>query len=145
MKATTNNNNNAANVKNQSTNSKANALKSIREANKETKTLSGIIKTIRSFWNEGYKDAFQYLGLTYKDIELTTIIKLWADSYWNEDKTKMTYPTRVAKKDENGEPILKDGKRVFEKTMKEYDKNFTVVKLFDALLQGKIERKEITL
>lgn len=143
MKATTNNN--SANVKNQSTNSKANALKSIKEANKETKTLSGIIKTIRSFWNEGYKDAFQYLGLTYKDIELTTIIKLWADSYWNEDKTKMTYPTRVAKKDENGAPILKDGKRVFEKTMKEYDKNFTVVKLFDALLQGKIERKEITL
>ena len=39
------------NVKNQSVNSKVSALKSIREANKETKSLSGVIKTIRSFWN----------------------------------------------------------------------------------------------
>lgn len=29
--------------------------------------------------------------------------------------------------------------------MKEYDNNFTVVKVFDALLQGKIERGEIKL
>lgn len=132
-------------VKNQSVNSKATALKSIREANKEVKTLSGVIKTIRAFWNEGYKEAFQYIGVSYKEIDLTTIIKMWADSYWNEDKTRMTYPTKVAKKNEKGEYVLKNGKKVYEKVMKEYNANFTVVKVFDALLQGKIERGEIKL
>lgn len=134
------------NVKNQSVNSKASALKSIREANKETKSLSGVIKTIRSFWKEGYKDAFEgYLGLSFKDIELKNIVLLWADSYWNEDKTKMLYPTKVAKKDDKGEYILKDGKKVYEKVMREYNQNFTVMRVFDALLQGKIERGEIKL
>ena len=77
------------NVKNQSVNSKVSALKSIREANKETKSLSGVIKTIRLFWKEGYKDAFEgYLGLSFKDIELKNIVLLWAESYWNEERTK---------------------------------------------------------
>ena len=133
------------NVKNQSVNSKSTALKSICEANKEVKTLSGVIKTIRAFWNEGYKEAFQYIGVSYKEIDLTAIIKMWADSYWNEDKTKMTYPTKVAKKDEKGEYVLKNGKKVYEKVMKEYNTNFTVAKVFDALLQGKIERGEFKL
>ena len=70
---------------------------------------------------------------------------MWADSYWNETKDKMTYPVKVAKKDEKGEFVLKNGKRVYERVMKEYDNNFTVVKVFDALLQGKIERGEIKL
>ena len=129
------------NVKNQSVNSKVSALKSIREANKETKSLSGVIKTIRSFWKEGYKDAFEgYLGLSFKDIEL-----LWAESYWNEERTKMLYPAKVAKKNDKGEYILKDGKKVYEKVMKEYNQNFTVMRVFDALLQGKIERGELKL
>ena len=125
------------NVKNQSVNSKVSALKSIREANKETKSLSGVIKTIRSFWKDGYKDAFEgYLGLSFQEIELKNIVLLWADSYWNEDKTKMLYPAKVAKK---------DGKKVYEKVMREYNQNFTVMRVFDALLQGKIERGEIKL
>lgn len=134
------------NVKNQSVNSKVSALKSIREANKETKSLSGVIKTIRSFWKDGYKEAFEgYLGLSFQEIELKNIVLLWAESYWNEDKTKMLYPTKVAKKDENNEYILKDGKKVYEKVMKEYNQNFTVMRVFDALLQGKIERGEMKL
>lgn len=133
------------NVKNQSVNSKVSALKSIREANKETKSLSGVIKTIRAFWKDGYKEAFEYIGFSYQDIEFKNIVSLWADSYWNEDKTKMLYPTKVAKKDENNEYILKDGKKVYEKVMREYKQNFTVMRVFDALLQGKIERGEMKL
>ena len=134
------------NVKNQSVNSKVSALKSIREANKETKSLSGVIKTIRLFWKEGYKDAFEgYLGLSFKDIELKNIVLLWAESYQNEERTKMLYPAKVAKKDDKGEYILKDGKKVYEKVMREYNQNFTVMRVFDALLQGKIERGELKL
>ena len=130
------------NVKNQSVNSKVSALKSIREANKETKSLSGVIKTIRLFWKEGYKDAFEgYLGLSFKDIELKNIVLLWAESYWNEERTKMLYPA----KDVKGQYILKDVKKVYEKVMREYNQNFTVMRVFDALLQGKIERGELKL
>ena len=32
-----------------------------------------------------------------------------------------------------------------EKVMKEYNQNFTVMRVFDALLQGKIERGELKL
>ena len=41
--------------------------------------------------------------------------------------------------------LLKDGKKVYEKVMKEYNQNFTVMRVFDALLQGKIERGELKL
>lgn len=133
------------NVKNQSVNSKVSALKSIREANKETKSLSGVIKTIRAFWKDGYKEAFEYIGLSFQDIEIKNIMSLWAQSYWNEDNTKMLYPTKVAKKDEKGNFVLNNGKKVYEKVMKEYNQNFTVMRVFDALLQGKIERGEIKL
>lgn len=128
-----------------SVNSKMSALKSIREANKETKSLSGVIKTIRAFWKDGYKEAFEYIGLTYQDIEFKNIVTLWAKSYWNEDNTKMLYPAKVAKKDENGNFVLNNGKKVYEKVMKEYNQNFTVMRVFDALLQGKIERGELKL
>lgn len=128
-----------------SVNSKMSALKSIREANKETKSLSGVIKTIRAFWKEGYKEAFEYIGLTYQDIEFKTIVTLWAQSYWNEDNTKMLYPVKVAKKDEKGNFVLNNGKKVYEKVMKEYNQNFTVMRVFDAFLQGKIERGELKL
>ena len=94
------------NVKNQSVNSKASALKNIREANKETKTLSGVIKTIRSFWKEGYDESFKFLGLTCKDIDFKVIVTLWAESYWNEKGDKMTYPVKVAKKDEKGDFVM---------------------------------------
>lgn len=133
------------NVKNQAVNSKVSALKSIREANKETKSLSGVIKTIRAFWKDGYKEAFEYIGLSFQDIEIKNIMSLWAQSYWNEDNTKMLYPTKVAKKDEKGNFVLNNGKKVYEKVMKEYNQNFTVMRVFDALLQGKIERGEIKL
>lgn len=128
-----------------SVNSKMSALKSIREANKETKSLSGVIKTIRAFWKDGYKEAFEYIGLTYQDIEFKNIVTLWAKSYWSEDNTKMLYPAKVAKKDENGNFVLNNGKKVYEKVMKEYNQNFTVMRVFDALLQGKIERGELKL
>ena len=70
---------------------------------------------------------------------------MWAESCWNEKGDKMTYPVKVAKKDEKGDFVMKNGKKVYERVMKEYDNNFTVVKVFDALLQGKIERGEIKL
>ena len=37
------------------------ALKALRDANKETKTLSGVVKTIRTFWKDGYSEAFKFM------------------------------------------------------------------------------------
>ena len=45
----------------------------------------------------------------------------------------------------NNIKIIQDGKKVYEKVMKEYNQNFTVMRVFDALLQGKIERGELKL
>lgn len=56
---------------------------------RKQKVYPALLKLFDSFWKEGYKDAFEgYLGLSFKDIELKNIVLLWADSYWNEDKTK---------------------------------------------------------
>lgn len=142
--------------------SKTKALQNLREAGKEVRSINGVIKIIRQFWNNGYKEAFAYLGLKYDDINFKTISDLWAKSLKIEDKTekgKMLFAyygkETVYKADEKGNFILdKDGKKIKEldasgkpktkKVLKECV-NFTVLRVFDAVLNGKIERKEITL
>lgn len=128
---------------------KKDALKSLRDANKETKTISGVIKTVRSFWNNGYKEAFQFLGLEFKDIDYKIIVSLWAEALKDKDGV-LLYKTKVARFTEDKETKaktyeMKDGKKVYDTVLKPYNNNFTVLKMFDALLTGKIERKEIVL
>lgn len=58
------------------TNSKServNAIQSLRDANKEVKSLSGVIKLLQKFWSNGYKEAFSYVGVTYKDLDFKLI------------------------------------------------------------------------
>lgn len=52
---------------------RANAIQSLREANKEVKSLSGVIKLLQKFWSNGYKEAFNYLGISYKDLDFKVI------------------------------------------------------------------------
>lgn len=129
--------------------SKTAALKSLREANKEVRTISGVIKVIRSFWNNGYKEAFKFLDMKFEDIEYKNIVSLWAKALKEEDGTLLyvSKVARVAKTEKDGTKVyeMKDGKKVFDLVKKPYNNNFTVLKMFDALLTGKIERKEIVL
>lgn len=54
-------------------NERVNAIQSLRDANKEVKSLSGVIKLLQKFWSNGYKDAFGYLGISYKDLDFKVI------------------------------------------------------------------------
>lgn len=52
---------------------RVNAIQSLRDANKEVKSLSGVIKLLQKFWSNGYKDSFSYVGVTYKDLDFKVI------------------------------------------------------------------------
>lgn len=52
---------------------RANAIQSLRDANKEVKSLSGVIKLVQKFWSNGYKEAFTFVGVTYKDLDFKVI------------------------------------------------------------------------
>lgn len=52
---------------------RVNAIQSLRDANKEVKSLSGAIKIVQKFWGSGYKTAFAYLGVTFKDLDFKII------------------------------------------------------------------------
>lgn len=52
---------------------RVNAIQSLRDANKEVKSLSGVVKLLQKFWSNGYKGAFGYLGISYKDLEFKVI------------------------------------------------------------------------
>lgn len=53
-----------------------NAIQSLRDANKEVKSLSGVIKLLQKFWSNGYKEAFTFVGVTYKDLEYKVIFAM---------------------------------------------------------------------
>lgn len=55
------------------TNNRINAIEKLRNANKEVKTLSGAIKLIQKFWSNGYKEAFTFVGVSYKDLDFKVI------------------------------------------------------------------------
>ena len=52
---------------------RVNAVNNLKNANKEVKSLSGVIKLLQKFWSKGYKDAFGYLGVSYKDLDYKVI------------------------------------------------------------------------
>lgn len=91
--------------------SQISAVQSLRKANKETKSISGTIKVIKSFWKDGYKDAFKGFGLDYKSFEYSTIKNmLQTDAEGN-----FFVASKRGLKDDKGEYILDTkGKRVYE-------------------------------
>ena len=52
---------------------RVNAIENLRNANKEVKSLSGVIKLLQKFWSNGYKEAFTFVGVTYKDLDYKVI------------------------------------------------------------------------
>ena len=52
---------------------RVNAVNNLKNANKEVKSLSGVIKLLQKFWSNGYKEAFGYLGISYKDLDYKVI------------------------------------------------------------------------
>lgn len=130
---------------NNKANERVNAIASLREANKEVKSLSGVIKLLQKFWTNGYKDAFSYIGVTYKELDFKVISNLC-----QKDNDGNIYLTcRRAVKNEEGHKVteqieIKGGKNKGKTKevvmMEEYDKvitNWSATTLFKVLEQSK--------
>lgn len=92
-----------------------NAKQFLRDANKEMRSISGVLKIVKAGWSAGYKQAFAEYGVTYDMLDVPTIL---ARCQKNE-QGEVFITKRSAKKDERGEFILnKDGKREYEQVAK---------------------------
>lgn len=110
------------------------AVQSLRNANKQTKTISGVCKLIRTFWNEGYKEAFEQFGLNYKTMTAVPLVLGMCQA--NEDGN-VYLVSKKAKKDEDGNFILdNEGKKVYE-TYNKVVTTWTATTLFKVLQQSK--------
>lgn len=132
-------------TKTNSKNERVNAIQSLRDANKEVKSLSGVIKLLQKFWSNGYKDAFAYVGVTYKDLDF----KLISEMCQKDEDGKIYLTCRRAVKNEEGEKIteqreIKGGKNKGKTKevvkMEEYNKvitSWSATTLFKVLEQSK--------
>lgn len=124
---------------------RVNAIASLREANKEVKSLSGVIKVIQKFWSNGYKEAFTYVGVTYKDLDFKVISEMCQ----KDEEGKIYLVCRKQEATEGGEKIYhhelitkgaKKGQSKLVPTMIEYNKvitSWSATTLFKVLEQSK--------
>lgn len=134
-----------ATTKQNSKSERVNAIQSLRDANKEVKSLSGVIKLLQKFWSNGYKEAFSYVGVTYKNLDFKVI-----SAMCQKDEEGRIYLTcRRAVKNEEGEKVteqieIKGGKNKGKTKevvkMEEYSKvitSWSATALFKVLEQSK--------
>lgn len=92
-----------------------NAKQFLRDANKEMKSISGVLKIVKAGWSAGYKQAFAEYKITFDMLDVPTILAMCQKN----EQGEVFITKRTAKKDEKGEFILnKDGKRVYDLTKK---------------------------
>lgn len=87
------------------------AKSALRDANKETRTLSGAIKIAKNFWGAGYKKAFAEFDLKFDDMRFEVIKPLLQANEAGE----IFVTRKIAKKDNEGNVIMKvDGTKEYE-------------------------------
>lgn len=87
----------------------------LKDANKEMKSISGVLKIIKAGWSAGYKQAFAEYGIKYEMLDVPTIIA----RLQKNEQGEVFVMRRTAKKNEQGEFVLnEEGKRVYELTAK---------------------------
>ena len=130
---------------NNKTSERVNAIQSLREANKEVKSLSGVIKLLQKFWSNGYKEAFTYVGISYKDLDFKAISEMCQKA----EDGKIYLICRKQETTVNGEKVYhhelitkgaKKGQSKLVPTMIEYNKiitSWSATTLFKVLEQSK--------
>lgn len=84
-------------------NAKTIRVESLRNANKEVKSLSGVIKLVKEFWSAGYKDAYAFANISHEDFTFDTI-----KEKMQKDENGVIYETRkVAVLDAAGNKVKK--------------------------------------
>lgn len=92
--------------------SKSVRMSSLRNADQESKTLSGTIKVVKTFWKSGYKEAFAGL-VSAADVMSVNAPAILAKCLKDADGQACTH-TRRAEKNPDGSLLLdSNGKRVY--------------------------------
>ena len=92
--------------------SKSVRMASLRNADQESKTLSGTIKVVRTFWTSGYKEAFAGL-VSAADIMKVNAPAILAKCL-KDDKGQACTHARKEEKNPDGSLLLdSNGKRVY--------------------------------
>lgn len=87
----------------------------LRDANKEMKSISGVLKIVKAGWSAGYKQAFVEYGISFDMLDVPTILTMCQKN----EQGEVFITKRTAQKNEQGEFILnKEGKRVYDLTEK---------------------------
>lgn len=109
-------------------------LQALKDANRECKTLSGACKIARTFWANGYKQAFSGFGVTYDMLaNVPAIIALCQKD--SQGEIFVTKKVRIL--DENKQPVLSADGRTYKKVLKDVPvKNWSPNILFKVLEQS---------
>ena len=92
--------------------SKSVRMANLRNADQESKTLSGTIKVVKTFWRNGYKDAFAGL-VSASDVMSINAPAIIAKCLKDSDGNACTH-SRKAEKNPDGSLLLdSNGKRVY--------------------------------
>ena len=92
--------------------SKAIRMQNLRNADQESKTLSGTIKVVKAFWKSGYKEAFAGL-VSAGDIMQVNVPSIIAKCLKDAEGNACTH-SRKAEKNPDGSLLLdSNGKRVY--------------------------------
>lgn len=92
--------------------SKAIRMQSLRNADQESKTLSGTIKVVKTFWKSGYKEAFSGF-VSAADIMQVNAPAILAKCL-KDDKGQACTHSRKAEKNADGSLLLdSNGKRIY--------------------------------
>ena len=92
--------------------SKSVRMANLRNADQESKTLSGTIKVVKTFWKSGYKEAFSGL-VSAADIMSVNVPAIIAKCL-KDDKGQACTHARRAEKNPDGSLLLdSNGKRVY--------------------------------
>lgn len=92
--------------------SKAIRMQNLRNADQESKTLSGTIKVVKTFWKSGYKEAFAGL-VSAADVMSVNAPAILAKCL-KDDKGQACTHSRKAEKNTDGSLLLdSNGKRIY--------------------------------
>ena len=115
--------------------SKAIRMQNLRNADQESKTLSGTIKVVKTFWKSGYKDAFSGL-VSAADIMSVNAPAIIAKCLKDDKGQACTHSRRAEKNPDKSFLLDSNGKRVYVDVYTPVTK-WTPRKLLLSLIQEK--------
>ena len=87
-------------------------MQNLRNADQESKTLSGTIKVVKTFWKSGYKEAFAGL-VSAADIMSVNVPSILAKCLKDSEGNACTHSRRAEKNPDGSLLLDSNGKRVY--------------------------------